>query len=593
MKKYYLLFLLLFPISLFAQTWVSVGGGVGRNLTNYTICNNELYVISNDWFSNTSRVNKWNGNSWDTIGAMFTNGDITALAAVNNDLYALFEDQNSKVLKWTGTTWITIGITNNYTQFLVNCNDHLYIGGALTEVDSVAVNYIAEWNGNTWEALQSGLDKPPGEFIVYNNELYVIGNFTKAGSVNVNYIAKWDGSTWKDVGGGFVSKKTYGLDGSYSAVYNGELYVSDINLVSAGGVLLNSIIARWDGTNWDSVGTGGPLKNDRRFAELDGKLYCLEFVCRGGKIETWDGINWSVLNVDNSIVDTMMIRKTFVFDNELYNIGEIYLNGFNPEGIVKMENLPINITLHPQNQTICEFENVTFNVAANGKYLKYQWKFNNNPISNAKDSFLTILSCTITNAGKYSCEISDSSFSITSNEATLIVGTGPAITTQPASKTVMKNDPVTFNLVASGINLTYQWKKNGTEISGVTTSSYTINSVSYTDSGIYSCVVTDKCGTVTSDEASLSVSHNIGIEELNENFRVYPNPTTEEMHISLGNSYKEVILTVKDLAGKIVSKQHFSNVSEIYSEIEGANGIYFAEIRTPEGFLSILKVIKK
>ena len=52
--------------------------------------------------------------------------------------------------------------------------------------------------------------------------------------------------------------------------------------------------------------------------------------------------------------------------------------------------------------------------------------------------------------------------------------TAPAITTQPANKTVTLGATATFTVVASGTApLTYQWSKNSSTISGATSSSYT------------------------------------------------------------------------------------------------------------------------
>src|ERR1700758_5830485 len=50
----------------------------------------------------------------------------------------------------------------------------------------------------------------------------------------------------------------------------------------------------------------------------------------------------------------------------------------------------------------------------------------------------------------------------------------PSITTQPANQTVMAGQTATFTIVATGTApLTYQWQKNGANIAGATSSSYT------------------------------------------------------------------------------------------------------------------------
>jgi hypothetical protein len=65
----------------------------------------------------------------------------------------------------------------------------------------------------------------------------------------------------------------------------------------------------------------------------------------------------------------------------------------------------------------------------------------------------------------------------------------------------------TFSVTATGTGLTYQWKKGGTNISGATSSSYTINPVVIGDAGDYTVVVSGACGSpVTSNTAVLTVT---------------------------------------------------------------------------------------
>jgi glucose/arabinose dehydrogenase len=86
-------------------------------------------------------------------------------------------------------------------------------------------------------------------------------------------------------------------------------------------------------------------------------------------------------------------------------------------------------------------------------------------------------------------------------------GTAPVITNHPQTQTVSQGNPVTFTVTATGTNpLTYQWRKNGGNISGATNSSYTIASVVPGDAGTYSVVVTNSAGSATSNNASLFVT---------------------------------------------------------------------------------------
>jgi hypothetical protein len=85
---------------------------------------------------------------------------------------------------------------------------------------------------------------------------------------------------------------------------------------------------------------------------------------------------------------------------------------------------------------------------------------------------------------------------------------GPAITTQPASRTVTVGQTATFSVVASGAGtLTYQWSRNGAAIAGATASSYTTPATTAADSGAqFTVAVSNAGGTVVSSAATLTVT---------------------------------------------------------------------------------------
>ena len=82
----------------------------------------------------------------------------------------------------------------------------------------------------------------------------------------------------------------------------------------------------------------------------------------------------------------------------------------------------------------------------------------------------------------------------------------PAITTQLSSSTVISGGAASFSVVATGTSpLAYQWKKDGSSISGATSSTYTIASTKTADAGSYTVVVTNSAGSVTSNSTVLTI----------------------------------------------------------------------------------------
>ena len=84
--------------------------------------------------------------------------------------------------------------------------------------------------------------------------------------------------------------------------------------------------------------------------------------------------------------------------------------------------------------------------------------------------------------------------------------TAPSITAQPQPQTARAGGSVTFSTTASASPApTYQWQRNGVSIPGATGATLTLASLTAADAGTYKVSVTNSAGTVTSNEAALSV----------------------------------------------------------------------------------------
>ncbi len=86
------------------------------------------------------------------------------------------------------------------------------------------------------------------------------------------------------------------------------------------------------------------------------------------------------------------------------------------------------------------------------------------------------------------------------------LSTTPAITTHPTNQTATVGNSAGFSVTATGGNLTYQWRKDGTDISGATGATYTITSAATTSGASYAVAVTNSAGSVTSSAATLTVN---------------------------------------------------------------------------------------
>jgi hypothetical protein len=158
-----------------------------------------------------------------------------------------------------------------------------------------------------------------------------------------------------------------------------------------------------------------------------------------------------------------------------------------------------------------DFTGHTYQMVAIGGSLTYQWRKNGTSISGATSSSYTTPSPVAADNGTvFSVVVGNGSGSVTSANATLTVNTttsGPSIVTQPSDQTVTLGQTATFSVSASGTApLTYQWRKNGGNISGATAATYVTPATTFADNGaIIACVVSNGSGSVTSAGANLNI----------------------------------------------------------------------------------------
>jgi hypothetical protein len=85
------------------------------------------------------------------------------------------------------------------------------------------------------------------------------------------------------------------------------------------------------------------------------------------------------------------------------------------------------------------------------------------------------------------------------------IGSMPVIAIQPADQEAGQGATATFNVLAVGAGLEYQWLLNNADISSATNSAYTVTNAQSADVGNYSVIVANPYGSVTSQVATLTV----------------------------------------------------------------------------------------
>jgi hypothetical protein len=144
-----------------------------------------------------------------------------------------------------------------------------------------------------------------------------------------------------------------------------------------------------------------------------------------------------------------------------------------------------------------------FNLSSSGEYLR---------VSNNDATLIDSVSFGTQTAANTGGRLADGTSTISNALAptpggrnALAATTTPAITSQSGNRTVFQGDDVTLTVSAIGPALGYQWNKNGNPVPGANTTSLALSSVSVSDAGSYTCVVSNGNGSDTSQPITVTV----------------------------------------------------------------------------------------
>lgn len=163
----------------------------------------------------------------------------------------------------------------------------------------------------------------------------------------------------------------------------------------------------------------------------------------------------------------------------------------------------------PTSTEVCTATDVTLTVEATGAELTYQWRVDGNPIAGATDASLHLLDVNEDLSGSYDVVITSACGTLTSDAAVLTVRGAPdvapslpSLTRCPGARLDLQAE-VTEH--ANNAGLSFQWLRNGDPISGATTRTLTLASLTSEHAGEYACVVSNSCGTTTTNPTDLTV----------------------------------------------------------------------------------------
>jgi hypothetical protein len=228
-----------------------------------------------------------------------------------------------------------------------------------------------------------------------------------------------------------------------------------------------------------------------------------------------DGATQTILHINNAkISDSGSYRLAITSNSQLILTLEAYVsieeNIASAPTLAQLETTPVSILEQPMSVSVNEEETIQLSVSSQGTPpFSYQWQKGGSIIPGANTSSLTIHSSSLNDRGSYRVRISNDSSEIYSNFVDVWVSEKldpPSIQSQPQTLIVNERHSATFEVSAEGSGfLTYQWRKNGSPITGANGQEFTIESTQLSDAGNYDIIVSNSQGSVASSVALLDV----------------------------------------------------------------------------------------
>ncbi|MDB6123211.1 MAG: Immunoglobulin I-set domain protein [Pedosphaera sp.] len=319
------------------------------------------------------------------------------------------------------------------------------------------------------------------------------------------------------VGGNFLVGATDALVthvGYYDMNGDGLNYDHRVGIFSPSGLtLLTSAVV--------PAGTGGYLTNGYRWVALNppfvltnNTAYIFAAEVFSGSGDVWPDVfvptNWNTYFVGANDGTTRAARfgsgtwpsaiTSGTAANAMYAAGNLAV-------------LPIGlptVAMQQSNITIYAGQSVTLSTTVNGEApLTLQWyKAPSTLLPGQTNTSLVLSNLAVSASGDYYAIATNPQGSTQGNNVTLnvLALTPPIITQQPQPQSVYLHQQTTFSVSAIGQQpLSYQWKFNGTPISGATGSAFTLLDASNAKIGDYQVTITNSLGTTNSALATLSL----------------------------------------------------------------------------------------
>ncbi len=384
---------------------------------------------------------------------------------------------------------------------------------------------------------------------------------------------KWDGSSWVNIPG--QTQKTISFNpirledgGSYRCVVTSgsEQVASQTAIIT----ILNRI-------RFEQPLQGGGVYIGETFTfipviagEPNGTLH-YQWKFNGEVIE---GAEDSTLTIEDAQLENMGYYTCVIYD-------DVYTIPSTPAFLEVAEHM--QIVRQPQSGAGILGYDFTFTIGVTGGLggVHYQWVRDGTYVGPDSSVFL-LYPLQETDVGTYWCIVTDAREELISDQATLQVFPPFNFDIQPQGALKHTGESHTFEVAVSGGSppYIYQWRKNGVDLTGNTDPILTLVNLQPSDSGVYTCFVSDQNAGATSAPAVLHVANWMSFIQHPQSATVYKG-TTHTFYVVIDGGLGNVEYRwYKKIAGGININLGVNSPQLVLSNVQtDTAGNYFCEVQ--------------
>lgn len=604
---------------------LTVGDGTS---TNTSMIN--AYITVNSTSSQTDNISTCISYFWPTNGQTYnTSGQYSATF------------QNVNQCDSIVTLNLTILEATNSLTTITECGSYDWNG----------TNYSSSGNYTYSTTNSVGCDSIATlDLTIINSPIISLGSFTNPsacaatdGSILINGsgtgVISWTGALSGNSGMISLPYLITGLStGSYSITFIDNCVSNNLtqSLVDPGGTTSSTSLTEcdsytWNGTTYntsgtytfntlnsagcDSTATLNLFINNSTVSSIN-ITECVSYLWNGTTYNTtgtytFNGIN-SVgcdstatlnltINQPSTSLEIVSECETYIWNGTTYNSSGIYVaNLTNIAGCDSTATLDLTI-LEPTNSltTITECESYNWNGTDYNSTGIYATNLVNAIGCDSTATLdLTILEATNSTTTITECESYNwngtnyNSTGIYVSNFTNSVGCDSTATLDLAitSVDVSTSQPSDISIQANASGLVYQWLNCNDNYSFLNGENNQILEANV--NGSYAVQITNNnC----IDTSACTIISNVGIEsnDFGTNLEVFPNPTSGNLKINLGNNFEMVTTRLYSVNGKLIFSNQYMNTDSIDIQIEESVGYYFIEVETSDNKFARIKVLKE